>query len=141
MTVPNDCYSFLIEDIYGDGMNSGYGVGSYRIFGNGVQISGVQGGTFGSSETKSFSVANPLSNDEFSTSSVSIYPNPTKGIVTISTESSVDIVITDLTGKVVFAKNKVSNNESINLTGLQSGVYLAKLNQDGVVETKKIILN
>lgn len=141
LTVANDCYTFLIEDSYGDGMNSGYGVGGYEIWANGAVIPGAEGGTFGGSESKPFSVANPLSNTEFSENSISVYPNPTNGIVTISTLNNLDVVITDITGKVVFTKNNVANNETINLSGLQSGVYLAKLNSETGEVTKKIILN
>lgn len=142
INVANECYTFTINDSYGDGMNSAqYGLGGYQILADGVLISGISGGAFGGSDVRKFGVANPLSNAEFATSTISIYPNPSNGILTISTENNVDVTITDITGKVVFTKNNVSNNESINLSGLQKGVYLAKLTAEGVEETKKIILN
>lgn len=141
LTLPNDCYTFTIEDSYGDGMNSGYGVGSYQILGNGILIPGAQGGTFGSSEAKPFSVANPLSNNEFSTVKATVFPNPSTGIFTFATETNFDLVVTDITGKVVFTKNNMSNNDSVNLSNLQRGVYLAKLTSESAEETIKIVLN
>lgn len=143
ITVNNDCYVFTILDSFGDGISSAqYGFGSYQIFSNGVQITGVQGGAFGSSESRNFGVANPLSTADFSRNVISISPNPSNGIISINTESNLDLTITDITGKVVFSKNNVSNNESINLSNLQKGVYLAKMvTEDGTEETKKIILN
>lgn len=141
LTLPNDCYTFVIEDSYGDGMNSGYGVGSYQILGNGILIPGAQGGTFGSSESKPFGVANPLSNSEFTAAKAKVFPNPSTGIFTFTTESNFDLVVTDITGKVVFTKNNMSNNDSVNLSNLQRGVYLAKLTTESAEETIKIVLN
>jgi len=140
--VPNDCYTFTILDSYGDGIAGSFGIGSYSILSNDVVISGVEGGEFGSSDVRSFSVANPLNTSEFSRNSISIFPNPSNGIVTINTENILNITISDITGKVVFSKNNVTNNETINLSNLQTGVYFAKMvTETGVEETKKIILN
>lgn len=142
INVPNDCYSFTILDSYGDGIVGAYGIGSYSVLSNGVVISGVEGGEFGSSDARSFSVANPLNINEFTRNLISIFPNPSNGIITINTENTLNITICDITGKVVFSKNNVTNNETINLSNLQNGVYLAKMvTETGVEETKKIILN
>jgi hypothetical protein len=142
LNVANDCYTFTVTDSYGDGMSSTqYGLGGYQVLADGVLISGISGGVFGGSDVRKFGVANPLSNAEFASSTISIYPNPSNGILTINSEINVDVTIIDITGKVVFTKNNVSNNESINLSGLQKGVYLAKLSAEGVDQTKKIILN
>jgi hypothetical protein len=63
-------------------------------------------------------------------------------MITINTENTLSITVCDIAGKVVFSKNNVTNNETINLSNLQSGVYLAKMvTETGVEETKKIILN
>ena len=142
INVPNDCYTFTIFDSYGDGIVGAYGIGSYRIFSNGVVISGVEGGEFGSSDARSFGVANPLNISEISRNPISIFPNPSNGMITINTENTLSITVCDIAGKVVFSKNNVTKNETINLSNLQSGVYLAKMvTETGVEETKKIILN
>lgn len=142
ITVPNDCYSFTILDAYGDGIVGAYGIGSYSILSNGVVISGVEGGEFGASDARSFGVANPLNVNDFTRNLISISPNPSKGIITINTENTLNLTICDITGKVVFSKNSVTNDETINLSNLQNGVYLAKMvTETGVEETKKIILN
>lgn len=142
INVSNDCYTFTILDSFGDGLDGGFGIGSYSILSDGVVISGVEGGAFGSSDERSFSVASPLNTIEFTRNSISISPNPSNGIITINTENTLNITISDITGKVVFSKNNVTTNESINLSNLQTGVYLAKMvTETGVEETKKIILN
>ncbi len=142
ITVANDCYTFTILDSYGDGIDGAFGIGSYSILSNGVVISGVEGGEFGASDARSFGVANPLNVNDFTKNLISISPNPSKGIITINTENTLNLTIYDITGKVVFSKNNVINNETINLSSLQNGVYLAKMvTETGVEETKKIILN
>jgi hypothetical protein len=51
-------------------------------------------------------------------------PNPAKEEIRISTLEEVSIVIYDLTGKVVMRKNNVENNTTINISNLETGVYL-----------------
>ena len=141
ITVPDNCYTFTILDAYGDGISGDYGAGSYQIFADGALISGIEGGAFAGSDIRKFGVVTTLSNTQFESNKISVYPNPTKGLITINTENNVDVSISDITGKVVFTKNNVSNNEAINLVGLQNGVYFAKITAEGINEIKKIILN
>ena len=50
--LPNDCYTFTINDAYGDGICCSFGNGSYTLTGPGGQI--VSGGSFTSSEATDF---------------------------------------------------------------------------------------
>jgi hypothetical protein len=79
-------------------------------------------------------------NNVASTSKIKVYPNPSNGIVKISTETPVDVIVTDITGKVVFTMNQVTNESQMNLSSLQKGIYLAKIISEGSEETQKIIL-
>jgi hypothetical protein len=54
---PNNCVTFKIEDSYGDGMNSGFGTGSYTIT-DGLGNVIAQGGSFGSKEEIKFETGN-----------------------------------------------------------------------------------
>ena len=69
-----------------------------------------------------------------------IYPNPVaSNTLFISTSSDLDIQIFNLLGKLVL-ETKVSNtNTSIDVSSLNSGVYLIKLNSDNKSVTKKLI--
>ncbi len=72
---------------------------------------------------------------------VSIYPNPTSGILNISSEiDNYSIQIMDLTGKVVINKNQLSANAHIDMMHLANGIYMVKLNKGSEQLTKKIIL-
>jgi hypothetical protein len=82
-----------------------------------------------------------LANDNFNAASkIKLYPNPSNGIVKIATETLVDVVVMDITGKVVFTMNQVSNDAQMNLSSLQKGIYLAKIVGEGTAQTQKIIL-
>lgn len=140
LTLPIDCYKFVINDAYGDGMDSGYGVGSYQVLANGVLIPGIEGGAFGSSESRVFQVANILGVENFNTNEITLYPNPSNGIFTINTQLPTDVVAIDVTGKEVFRMLNINNQTTLNLTQLQKGLYLLKLSNELGEQTKKIII-
>ncbi len=52
LCLPSACYTFTINDSYGDGICCAYGNGFYNIKQGSVTL--ITGGTFGSTETKSF---------------------------------------------------------------------------------------
>jgi len=54
---PNTCVTFKIEDSYGDGMNAGYGAGSYTVT-DGLGNIVTQGGTFTTEEEIKFETDN-----------------------------------------------------------------------------------
>ncbi len=82
-----------------------------------------------------------LSTSEFSAANIKMWPNPSTGIVRIQTETPVNVVVTDISGKVVFTMNEVSSESQMNLSSLQKGIYLAKMTtSEGAVQTQKIIL-
>lgn len=140
ISVPVDCYTFQINDSYGDGMSSGYGVGSYQVLSDGVLISGVSGGTFGSSDTKKFGVEGVTSADEFNIDSIKFYPNPTQGIVNISLPESALVTVTDLSGKVIINKEFSAGESSFDLGNLSKGLYIINFKGDQFRKTDKIIL-
>lgn len=79
--------------------------------------------------------------EELKESKVQIYPNPFKENITIlmKENSPTDVIITDLTGKVVFKDHIYSNNVNLNLSHLESGQYNLQLVNDLGVENQKII--
>ena len=56
LCLPNDCYTFTINDAYGDGICCSYGNGSYSITGPDGSIK--SGGSFGASEATNFCFSN-----------------------------------------------------------------------------------
>lgn len=72
---------------------------------------------------------------------ISIYPNPVANSLNFAVTNSIvlsDVSIYDVTGKQVISSKDLSSN-SIDVSGLQSGVYFAKFASDDKTVTKKFI--
>jgi extracellular elastinolytic metalloproteinase len=88
-----------------------------------------------------------LSVDYFATNEVfKVYPNPSNGMFTIQVNQfsgKVAIQIVDLNGRIVYQENEVNfnNAKNINITHLQSGMYIVKVNADELNFSQKIIKN
>ena len=85
-------------------------------------------------------------NDFESNDMISIYPNPSKGPVNIHIKNyvgKVTIQVIDINGRVVskFKNEEFNNLKTIDLSRLQKGVYILKVNGDNLDFTEKIILN
>ena len=78
-------------------------------------------------------VKTPVGVDEISNNQgMKVYPNPTKGVVTIEFEKQPVkdsyLIVSDLNGKVLLRKLILSQQERIDLTGSTYGFYLIKTN-------------
>ncbi|MFP4846556.1 T9SS type A sorting domain-containing protein [Winogradskyella sp. PE311] len=101
----------------------------------------------GSGTTNAYAQNDPSANSiQFSTlsiddsfafdNSISIYPNPSKNIVTINTKLDINAVeLYDITGKLI---GKHQNN-TLDISHLDSGIYLIKINVDNTTITKRLI--
>lgn|GEM_PF-3265405 len=82
--------------------------------------------------------------DEVFKSSLRIYPNPLNNIKILNIESAEigakNISIYNVLGKKISSKTLFSNEKSINLRAIKSGVYVIKIVQDHKTATKKIII-
>lgn len=87
-----------------------------------------------------------LGNPTFGNESVSLYPNPTSDVVTITNNNSVEkiskITIYDFTGKRIYNLNdNMPNAISINVSHFAKGIYLVEiLSESNSKITKKLIL-
>ncbi len=85
------------------------------------------------------SVDNYISKDN-----ISIFPNPTSGLVNIESESinNATIKIYNLLGKVVASEIALSNYKSLNLNYLPNGTYFIQISDDkGNIYSEKLILS
>ncbi|MGY0391549.1 T9SS type A sorting domain-containing protein [Bizionia sp. KMM 8389] len=82
-----------------------------------------------------------LSVDKFNSTSFSVYPNPvSNGVLHISSQSNeaISVAVYDVLGKQVLAKT-ISNN-TLNVAGLNAGLYIVKITQNGQAITKKVVI-
>lgn len=87
------------------------------------------------------SYANTLSINQFDVNSFNIYPNPTStGYVTINSTSNdlLEARVFDILGKQVLESN-VENNQ-LNVSSLNAGVYILRLTQNNASVTKKLVI-
>ena len=86
-------------------------------------------------------VQGALSTDDYGILSFEMYPNPTNsGFVTIKSNQmgAVQAQVFDLLGKEVI--NTAVNNERMDVSNLNAGVYVVKLTQNKNTTTKKLIV-
>ena len=121
------CYTFIAKDSYGDGMCCAEGNGSYGVY----DMSGrpvAVGGQFSLEERTPFKSQNNVGITELKASQISLYPNPSNGLVTVdfgaNTMEMANIQVVDALGKVVFTTtaNAVSKTQ-IDLSHLANGLY------------------
>lgn len=145
------CYIFEIYDSYGDGINSGYGVGSAKMTdGQGLTIY-QSNGIFSDKLSRQFKVTsnnnttagiNELTQLEFN-----IYPNPAIDHLSLNWESmggDYKIRITDIQGRNIFTLNEQStfgkNTVDIPISGIAPGAYLVSITSDGVTQTQQVVI-
>ena len=88
-------------------------------------------------------------NEEYTSSTVGVYPNPTSGVFTlnINDEAATEFVVNiyNVTGALVssttFALNGGVLNETIDLSSYVNGIYMIRISTGNDVITKKIIKN
>ena len=130
----NECHTFTIYDSYGDGIDAGYGVGSFTVTDGSGTILG-SGGQFNDSDGASFKTGNTGTTDVSEvTSNISIYPNPVKDVLTIE-GSYISIEIVDVFGKLVLSSR---SQKEIDVSNLSNGVYFANIKNQKAIIVKKI---
>ena len=116
-----------------DGTMYMWGSNLYGQLGNGATASAVS--------TPVGIVCPTLASNNFNLNvGFSIYPNPTNGILNIDLTDDLEIsriVITDLTGKIVF--NQMENLKTINVQELSNGLYIIQIFSDQKVLQGKFI--
>jgi alpha-tubulin suppressor-like RCC1 family protein len=83
-----------------------------------------------------------LAVESFESSQLSIYPNPSSGILNFSFDTileHVSIQIYDTLGRMVFTKVHFKSDKSIDISNLQSGMYIANVTVKGKNFSQKII--
>ncbi len=74
--------------------------------------------------------------------SVAVYPNPISEILVIQNSQDLegDIILYNILGKVVLEDEIESTSTSLDVSSLQSGLYLLRLSSNGQQKTQKVII-
>ncbi|MBL3655835.1 RICIN domain-containing protein [Fulvivirga sediminis] len=83
--------------------------------------------------------------DEVTDNKVNISPNPTSDFLNIHMSSDIkeiDVSVSDLSGKKILNTQSIESTHSLNLTGLEPGMYIIRIKSKGeVIKTERIIKN
>lgn len=67
------------------------------------------------------------------------YPNPSNGIITITSDASVQLELINIIGKVLY-NNTVSGIRTLDFSNFSKGTYFVRTTLNGVTNTEKLIL-
>lgn len=72
-----------------------------------------------------------------------IFPNPSKGRVTILADNIKSIIVIDVAGKIVYSEkyDGAENNKTLDMNNLPYGVYYLNLESSCCEKTEKIVIN
>ena len=78
----------------------------------------------------------PVANDVVFDKDLSVYPNPTTGVLNLS-DALTDVQLFDVTGRVVYANSVVES--TIDLSSLANGTYFLVANKEGQRISTKVV--
>jgi hypothetical protein len=142
-----DTHSYLwntgetTETITVDAGGLGVGFYSYDV----TVINNLNSRTCVTTDTVAINVSDGNAVEDFLMEGVSIYPNPTNGILSIdfiNTYNNARIRIINVTGQVVYSKYQgtLSGVKTLDLGGFEKGIYILSIKGDNINLTYKVIL-
>lgn len=142
-----ECLNVVLKDSGNNGWNAGnseLGHGMIIVDENEQTVVFFQPvGNFGASQTfdRAFRTSGVLSNETFvEASKFVMFPNPSSGIVSFITTEPVNVAVIDITGKTVFSATDVKDGDTMNLSSLQSGMYIVKVKGEKTEKVEKLII-
>jgi len=143
------CYEFIIYDAYGDGIDAGYGVGSFTITdseGNSV----LDGGEFGSQENRPFEVTNMTAGIEINdfSAGVNVVPNPAKDEafieLSLQTAQNVNFKLYNSQGQLVRSASEFVGSDfhraSFDVSSVHAGIYFLSIESANSNYTQKLVV-
>ena len=94
-----------------------------------------------SGHVRAYNTSNLLNVENFDLNDINIYPNPTKGVVSFETNliSLFNLTLYDITGKMIKKYTDFSDNQTIDISYLVSGVYFIEINSNDNNIIKRVI--
>ncbi|WP_412986568.1 M43 family zinc metalloprotease [Pontimicrobium sp. IMCC45349] len=132
--VPDECYAFIINDGYGDGICCDWGNGSYELRADDNTLI-ASGGQFSDTETQNVSTFALGINDYFANSGIGVYPNPATNVLNIKLANTGDLPdsyqVYNMIGQLV-TQNEISaiSDLTIDTSAYSNGMYFVKITKD-----------
>lgn len=142
----NGCYTFTINDLFGDGICCGNGEGGYSLVGSDGTVYVQSDGQYGEQDVHEICL-NGVQVDEPAPRSLTVvaHPNPTAGMLWLSTPGHpgpLDLRLTDAMGRLMMARRVVSDAHAraVDLSGLPPGLYLLHAQSMGMQGTVRVVV-
>ena len=133
----NDCYTFTINDSYGDGICCSVGNGYVNLKNSDGTVTIYSGGSFGFEDKASFKIMT-LGTAEVAQNQFSIYPNPVSDVLNITKVSDkATFEIYGVTGQMI-KKGDVKDGKVV-VSELLKGNYIIKISDKEVSNNLKFI--
>lgn len=79
--------------------------------------------------------------DEFRALEAKIYPTPTSDVVNIQTDESIESVqLFDLNGRLVMTDTPLSSKAQLEVSSLESGMYMIRVESQGAIHQSKVVI-
>ncbi|OFY94795.1 MAG: hypothetical protein A3K10_04725 [Bacteroidetes bacterium RIFCSPLOWO2_12_FULL_31_6] len=138
-------YTWTGNDNTWSNTNGDYGAYNYDVYGNLTDYTyNTSSYSFAGLYEYDCTAVVGIEENQINENSILVFPNPAKDKIVISNlaneETSIEIY--DFNGKVVKNINEIPNNneQEINLSELNSGIYFIKVLQNNQIKTSKLIL-
>lgn len=145
-TLPvNECYTFTINDDYGDGICCSEGAGYFNLkTSSNVVI--ATGASFGDGMTTTFGTSSALGLDDAvkSFESIFVHPNPASSQLNISVPNTNELpdsylIFNSLGQELRSTKILSPNNLNLNISGWANGIYFIKISKGEQSKTLRFI--
>ncbi len=148
---PNMCYKVTAFDSYGDGFNSGYGAGNYKIM-DGTTVVYTMNGVMADSDVKLFrtSAITGINNTNILVTNISLYPNPATNAASLSLDlvqnETLSINVLNTVGQVMYTKtlNNISAGNHIvdfNTENWANGIYNINISSTNGTVNRKLTIS
>ncbi len=79
-------------------------------------------------------------NNNVASQEISVYPNPTRDMVTLTNVEGANIQVVDITGKVLVNTDAAQNNLSVDMSAFAQGTYIVRIMNENGLTVKKVNL-
>jgi hypothetical protein len=141
----NECYTFTMNDSFGDGLCCGGGDGYYNIKSEDGTVVVGSGNVFTSVEKKYFKTTNSLETAGFETANaVYLYPNPSKETLNILVPNTFGLpdsyTIHNSLGQMISTeKVGIKADLTINISALNKGIYFITIVKESTKKSLQFI--
>lgn len=141
----DSCFTFVLDDSFGDGYCCTYGNGEFQLINNWGDTIAEDYSFSGSSLSFPFCLGTSTSINEIAKDNFKIYPNPSTGKFNISFSKPLlnpaIIRVYDMVGKLIYNQEHISKkNIQIDLGDTKKGFYLISVISNKEIFTKKILI-